>query len=119
MTILSFLVFLPCIFSGTLVVHLLWPEKTIKAFLLKVSLGIGLGLGMSSILYFLVLQAPAGIVDMLTVQIVLLVLLLSITFLKERNQTWNGIRLPSLSYLQWVMLGIFFSCFRYRDVGFY
>ncbi|MBK7456826.1 MAG: hypothetical protein IPJ46_24800 [Anaerolineales bacterium] len=63
---------------------------------------------MSSILYFLVLQAPAGHVDMLTVQIIIMVLLLSITFLKERNQTWNGTRLPSLSYLQWVMLGIFF-----------
>lgn len=108
MTLLSALIFLPSIFSGTLIVHLLWPEKNLLTYLLKFSLGIGLGLGMSSILYFLVLQAPVGHVDMLTVQIIFLVLLLSITFLKERNQTWNGIHLPSLSYLQWVMLGIFF-----------
>ena len=108
MTLLSALIFLPSIFSGTLVVHLLWPEKNLLAFPLKISLGIGLGLGISSILYFLVLQAMPGRVNMLTVHIILLILLLAITFLRERKPKWEGIRLPALSFLQWVLFGIFF-----------
>ncbi|NOT03820.1 MAG: hypothetical protein HOP27_04395 [Anaerolineales bacterium] len=108
MTLLSALIFLPTIFSGTLVVHLLWPEKNLLAFPLKFSLGIGLGLGISSILYFLVLQAMPGRVNMLTVQIILLILLLAITFLRGRNQKWEEIRLPALSYFQWILFGVFF-----------
>ena len=119
MTLLSALIFLPSIFSGTLAVHLLWPEKNLLAFPLKISLGIGLGLGISSILYFLVLQIAPGHVNMLTVQIILLILLLAITFLRERKQTWEDTHLPVLSYLQWFLFGIFFSCFRYSSAGFY
>ena len=108
MTLLSVLIFLPAIFSGTLIVHLLWPEKNLLAYLLKFSLGIGLGLGISSILYFLVLQIAPVHVNMLTVQIILLILLLAIMFLRERKQTWEEMHLPVLSYLQWILLGIFF-----------
>ena len=108
MTLLSALIFLPSIFSGTLIVHLLWPEKNLLAYLLKFSLGTGLGLGISSILYFLVLQIAPVHVNMLTVQIILLILLLAIMFLRERKQTREEMHLPVLSYLQWILLGIFF-----------
>ena len=74
--------------------------------LLKFFLGIGLGLGISSILYFLVLQIAPGRVNTLTLQIILLIFLLAITFLRARNQNWKEFYLPSLSRLQWALVGI-------------
>jgi hypothetical protein len=111
MTLLSFIIFLPAIFSGMLVIHLLWPERTMPAFPLKFSLGIGLGLGISSILYFLVLQIAPGRIHMLTLQIILLILLLAITVLRARNQKWDRIHLPALSRLQWGLFCIFVITF--------
>jgi hypothetical protein len=106
MTLLSFIIFLPAMFLGTLVIHLLWPERTPLALLLKFSLGIGLGLGFSSILYFLVLQVAPGRINMLTLQIILLVLLLVVMFLRARGQPkWDMIYVPGISPLQWGLVG--------------
>ncbi len=106
MTLLSFIIFLPAIFLGTLIIHLIWPERNALAMFLKFSLGIGLGLGISSILYFLVLQIAPGRINTLTLQIILLIFLLAITFLRARKQNWKEFFLPSLSHLQWALIGI-------------
>lgn len=109
MTFLSFIVFLPPIFLGTALIHYLWPEKTATAFFLKASLGIGFGLGLNSILYFLVLQvAPGriGRISLLTLQIIILASLLTITLLRARKQKWSQVYLPTLSRLQWGMISI-------------
>lgn len=49
------LVFAPAILSGMLLVHILWPERTFWILVLKAFLGIGIGLGFRSLLYFLYL----------------------------------------------------------------
>ncbi len=67
MTIQSFLVFLPAMLSGGLLIHLMWPERDPAALLLKASLGAGLGLGLSSILYFLSLLIAPGKVNLFPV----------------------------------------------------
>jgi hypothetical protein len=108
MTIFSFVTFLPAILSGTLLIHLLWSERKPSAFLLKFSLGIGLGLGISSIIFFLLLQIAPGHINMLSLQITLLIFLMTITFFQERKQKWNGINPPRLSYLQWILVGAAF-----------
>jgi len=100
MTLLSFLIFVPVLLSGSLVVHLLWPEKSLTALLLKFFLGIGLGLGINSIIYFLVLILVPGRVDGLVLQILLLIVLLTLAFWRERGQRWGRVDFPRLSGLQ-------------------
>lgn len=106
MTLLSFIIFLPVIFSGTLILHLLWPEKNPLAFLLKFSLGIGVGLGINSILYFQIIQIAPDRINPLTLQIIFLIFLLVFTFLRERSQKSNETALLTLSRLQLVLVSV-------------
>ena len=73
MTLYSFLIFLPGILSGGLILHWLWPERQFFALLLKASLGMGLGMGLSSILYFLSLMIAPGKVNIFGVTLALLI----------------------------------------------
>lgn len=68
--------FLPGIVSGILLVELLWEDRRLWAVLLKACLGAGLGLGLTSLLYFLYMLAFAGGQWFLYIQIALLALLL-------------------------------------------
>lgn len=47
------IVFLIPILNGGMLTHLLWPERSLKALVFKFFLGIGIGLGIWSLLYFL------------------------------------------------------------------
>ncbi len=76
---------LPGILSGILLVALLWDARTPSAILLKVCLGTGIGLGLTSLLYFLYLMVFAGTRWFILVQIVLLLVLL-----------WAGLRMGRL-----------------------
>lgn len=61
----AILVFIPAILSGVLLAHILWPERAPGFLVFKFFLGIGLGLGLRSLLYFfhlLVLPAQHGFV---------------------------------------------------------
>lgn len=51
------LAFLPAVLSGVLLVHLLWPDRAFWSLVFKSSLGIGVGLGLRSLLYFVYLLA--------------------------------------------------------------
>lgn len=53
-------VFILPLLTGVLLAHLLWPDRTLQGLLLKVSLGIGIGLGARSLLYFAYLLLFAG-----------------------------------------------------------
>src|SRR5215207_521396 len=55
MTLLSVAIFLIPIIIGTLFVHLLWNNNDPKILLLKFALGIGTGIGLTSLLYFMFL----------------------------------------------------------------
>ena len=101
MTLQSFLVFLPAMLSGSLLIHLLWPEREPAALLLKASLGAGLGLGLASILYFISLLLMPGKVNLLPVTLAVLAALGIVVLLRERGQRWDVPRMPLLSRLQW------------------
>jgi len=105
MTVTSFLIFLPAILIGSLLIHLIWPERSALALFLKFSLGIGAGLGISSILFFLSLLIAPGRVNMMAVQLALLVVFIAIVILRERGQAWYRFKSPTLSRLQWGLIG--------------
>jgi Dolichyl-phosphate-mannose-protein mannosyltransferase len=46
--------------NGALLVHLVWPERRLPSVLMKLALGIGVGLGLRSCLYFVYLLLFAG-----------------------------------------------------------
>ena len=68
--------FLPGILSGILIVELLWDEAAPAALVLKLCLGAGIGLGVTSLLYFLYMLAFAGGHFFVYVEIAVLLLLL-------------------------------------------
>jgi len=85
MTLQSFLVLLPAMISGGLLVHLIWSDRAVKSVFFKIFLGIGLGLGLNSLLYFLYLlifNHPSGFFG---VQILVLLALVAVTIFRERQ----------------------------------
>ncbi len=98
------LIFLLPILSGGLLVHLLWPERDVKSLLLKVFLGVGIGLGINSITYFLYMSLFAGQHWFVAVQIATLLGLAAATVWAERRRagapalTWRPLKLPRMQY---------------------
>lgn len=107
MTLLSFLAYAPAIVLGTLIVHLFWPQKFPSSVLIKASLGTGLGLGLSSILYFITLQAAPGRINMIVLQIIIIILLGVIGYFGRGMPGISPIRIPSLTWGQWGWLCLF------------
>ena len=89
MILQSVLVYLPALLSGFLLVHLAWPERDLFSFFLKLFLGLGAGLGLDSLFYFIVLLLAPGKIPFFIIQILVLIVLIVMVFLRERNQTWN------------------------------
>ncbi|MGE5250822.1 MAG: hypothetical protein ACM3QS_11490 [Bacteroidota bacterium] len=104
MTLASFLVLLPSVLCGGLLIHLLWPDRRLSALLLKASLGAGLGLAISSYLYFGALLAARGRIPMLAVTLVLLLILAAATAVREWRSKWEMPRLHGLSRLEWAFV---------------
>jgi hypothetical protein len=106
MTLAGVFVFLIPALIGGLAAHLLWPDRKGPALLLKLSLGVGAGLGISSILYFFILSFAPGAISMGPIQVVLLAVLSLLIFLRERKEKWQLAwpRLPTLSRLQSIFL---------------
>jgi hypothetical protein len=86
MSVLSLLAFVPSILTGVLIVHLLWVGENHPIDLtLKASLGIGVGLGLSAMLYFVYLIFFAGSPYFLCVELVLFLTVLIATYLKNKK----------------------------------
>jgi hypothetical protein len=83
MSFLDIVILLLPIFSGILLIDLIWPERTLAVLLLKVFLGSGVGLGLSSLLYFIYLLFFAGGHWFVVVLLVFFHVLLVITFRTE------------------------------------
>lgn len=78
---------------GFLLMELLWPHRNPAQVLLKISLGIGMGLGISSLLYFLYLLAFAGQHFFLWVELSFLLVLIGL-YARNRGLRW---RFPEFS----------------------
>ncbi len=110
MTILSFIVFLPAVLLGTLVVHLFWPDKFSPSILLKLSLGTGLGLGLSSILYFISLRVAPGRVNMPVMLVILIIPLVVIIYFQKGLDGLTPIWIPTMTWMQWGLSVGFIIC---------
>lgn len=88
MTLLSVSLFLLPLLGGGLLVHLLWPERDIKLLVLKAFLGVGVGLGLSSLLYFIYMLAFAGQHWFVFLQMGLVLALLTAAIRRERDRGW-------------------------------
>lgn len=94
--ILLIVIFLLPILIGAMVVHLLWPERDFKILVFKAFLGIGVGLGLSSLLYFLYLFLLAGQRWFIFIELAIFLVLSFIVIQKERKQGWPP--LPRLDF---------------------
>ena len=91
MILLSLLTFLPPMLIGTLILHLLWADgKSLSAWFIKLSAGSGLGLGLSSLLYYLRLTFFPASSYFLVLEIAVPLALAVIAFLK-RKPTSRGL----------------------------
>jgi hypothetical protein len=90
--VLGLAVFAPAILMGMILVHLIWDDARASALWLKLFLGIGVGLGLNSVLYFGYLLLFAGHHFFLLVEAIALVILLGFLWRRERS----GFRLPPL-----------------------
>ncbi|CAG0951103.1 hypothetical protein ANAEL_00074 [Anaerolineales bacterium] len=107
MSLPSLLTFIPPILIGTLIVHLLWPDrKSPLDLILQLSLGIGLGLGFSSLLYYVYLNLFAGNPYFLYVEIIFLFAVATAAYLKHTKTTYVTFQRPKLSFIQITVLAI-------------
>ena len=97
------------ILTGGLLVHLLWPDRALKYLILKAFLGIGIGLGLTSLSYFLYMSLFAGEHWFVAVQAIGLFILVGANVWWERKhaveamQEWN---FAAPSRLQYVFAGL-------------
>jgi len=105
MSVLSLLVFSLPILTGTLIVHLLWSGKNNPIeLLLKLFLGTGLGLGISSLLYFVYLIFFAGSPYFLYVELALFFTVLAAVYLKHKKTTYAPAPRFRVNFLQIAIL---------------
>lgn len=104
--LLGFLVYLPAVLAGGLLVHALWNGTQPSRLLIQFGLGIGLGLGLTSLITFLILLVTNRLVGFMVVQLVLLTCAL---FLTWRNWKINPLTFERFTFtrLQKVILGAF------------
>ena len=118
MILLSFLAFSLPILTGILIIHLLWVEKKHPIDLIfKLTLGIGLGLGISSLLYFVYLIFFAGSPYFLYVELVLFLAALLAAYLKNKKTTQVYLPKLSVSFLQITVLIIAAVVFVFSFLG--
>lgn len=104
MILLSIAVFLPSICIGFLLVHLLWPERGWIWLAFKACLGTGLGLGFSSLLYFVYLLSFTDRGWFLPIQLLIFAALLALTLYRERGRGRVGLPRPGLTRVQAVFI---------------
>ena len=95
----AILVFMPAILNGMLLVHILWADRAFWSLGLKAFLGIGVGLGLRSLLYFIYLLILPAHNLFIYVDLAALVCLMIIAAALERRRGQWGVPLPSLPRL--------------------
>ena len=105
MILKSFLVFLPALIAGFGFVHLLWKNDHLAALALKAFLGIGIGLGITSCLYFLRLLLFPGQGGYLLIQAIFLILVVVALFSYKRFFFTFRLKLSSFTRMQ-ILLGL-------------
>jgi hypothetical protein len=99
--------FLPAIMSGALLVHILWPDRGFWALVTKVFLGVGIGLGLRSLLYFLYLLVLPGRNLFLYIDLAMLACLIVIAARRESMSgkwDWVQVRPARLTGTQWALV---------------
>jgi Dolichyl-phosphate-mannose-protein mannosyltransferase len=81
--------FLLPILTGVMLVHNIWPDRDPGILVFKAFLGIGIGLGIWSLLYFLYLLWFAGQHWFIVIQLIIFILMLAITVWEERKRGWS------------------------------
>ena len=101
MTIRSLFILLPAVLSGGILIHLIWPDKGFKSILFKLFLGLGIGLGLNSLLYFIYLLVSKRQVGFIVFQILGLVILVSILLFREKTYrvSLRGLNLPERTHI--------------------
>ena len=102
------MVFLPPVLTGGMIVHLFWPDRAGWALFLKTFLGIGIGLGFWSLLYFLYMLLFAGQHWFSVIQWMIFLGLLTITIWNERKHGWGSLeswKLLRPTRMQAVLMG--------------
>ena len=102
----GYLVYLPAVLAGGLLVHALWHGTQPARLLIKFGLGIGLGLGLTSLLTFLILLLTNRLAGFMAIQLLLLVSGLALTW---RNWKKNPLIPERFTFtrLQKILLGAF------------
>jgi len=100
MILKSFAVFLPALAAGFGLVHLIWKNDHGIALILKIFLGSGLGLGITSCLYFLRLLLFPGQGGYLLIECIFLTLILIALFVQKRISLDISPRFLPLSQIQ-------------------
>lgn len=105
MILKSFLVFLPALVAGAGFAHLLWKDDSFSALGLKIFVGVGAGLGITSCLYFLRLLLFPGQGGYLLIELVCSALVLIVLLAKKRTSFHIPDRRIQLSPMQ-LLLGL-------------
>jgi len=101
MILQSFATFLPALLAGFGLMHLLWESRgNAWALPLKASLGVGLGLGITSCLYFFRLLLLPGQGGYLLIELAFLVVVLIALFVRKRFSLDHPLRLTLPSWMQ-------------------
>jgi hypothetical protein len=101
MILQSFVTFLPALLAGFGLVHLLWGSRgNAWALPLKASLGIGLGLGITSCIYFFRLLLFPGQGGYLLIELAFLVAVLIALFVRKRFSFDHSLQLNLPSWMQ-------------------
>jgi hypothetical protein len=85
MTLQSVFILLPSIISGGVLAHLIWPDREFKSILFKMFLGIGVGLGINSLLSLVFLLVFNRLQGFFGLQILVMVVLISTLFFLNKQ----------------------------------
>ena len=85
MNLQALAVFILPLLTGVLLTHLVWPDRTLHGLLLKAPLGIGVGLGVRSLVYFVYLLLFAGQNWCIVIELAVFMTFLVLTVQRERR----------------------------------
>jgi hypothetical protein len=105
MILQSFAIFVPALVAGFGFVHLFWKSDRASAFALKIFLGIGLGLGITSCVYFLRLLLFPGQGGYWLIEAIFLMLVLVALSLQRQMSLNISLKSLALTRIQ-VLLGL-------------
>lgn len=122
MSILSFAVMLPPLLIGIAIVMLLWPYCLRSHLLLKVFIGVGVGVGFSSMLFFVwILFFPPQSRGFVIIELIVMVLLLLALLHRAKSPAVPAPELSGRSrpiWVTWLLLVLFLGSFLSWGIAF-